>query len=245
VASELTAEAAEAAETVVAVAGLDVSYGRRQVLFDVGVEAARGEIVAVLGHNGAGKTTLLHAIAGLVPRSDGSIQLGGEPLARNPRTIPGAVALVPAERCVFRPLSVRDNLRLGASERETQTPYADKLAEVVELFPVLGERLDQKAGTMSGGQQRMLGVAIALMREPDLLLLDEPSLGLAPAVAESIFAAVTELCRTRGLAVLVVEQSVHLALRVSDRAYVIRNGHVIVAATSEQLREREQLWELF
>jgi branched-chain amino acid transport system ATP-binding protein len=229
----------------VTVADLNVSYGRRQVLFDVAVEAAKGEVVAILGHNGAGKTTLLRAMSGLIDPSAGTVAHGGRPLARRAGRIADGVALVPAERCVFPPLSVQDNLRLGARHGGAGTAYADRVAMVTELFPILGERLTQKAGTMSGGQQRALGVAVALMREPDLLLLDEPSLGLAPAVAESIFSAIERLCRTQGLTVVVVEQNVHLALGMSDRAYVLRNGHVIVTEASRQLRDREHLWELF
>ena len=230
-----------AVRPVLRAASVSVSYGRRQVLFDVSVEVAPGEVVCVVGHNGAGKTTLLNAIAGTVPAS-GVIELAGE--TSRGRGVPPGLALVPSEGCVFPTLSVRDNLRLGGRDSHGEE-FQRRFDHAVGLFPILADRLGQTAGSMSGGEQRMLGVAIGLMRSPELLLLDEPSIGLAPAVTDTLFETISRLARSEGVSVLLVEQSIIKALAIADRAQVMRSGRIIVEAAGSELSSRADLWELF
>lgn len=230
-----------ATKPVLRAESVSVSYGRRQVLFDVSVAVNPSEVVCVVGHNGAGKTSLLNAIAGIVPAA-GTIELGGEP--RRGRGVPDRLGLVPSEGCVFPTLSVRDNLRLGGKGTGGEE-FERRFEHAVELFPILSDRLGQAAGSMSGGEQRMLGIAVALMRKPELLLLDEPSIGLAPAIADAVFETVARLAREEGVAVLLVEQSIVKALAIADRAQVMRSGRVIAEATGSELGARADLWELF
>jgi branched-chain amino acid transport system ATP-binding protein len=220
---------------------ITASYGRRQVLFDVTVRVDVGEVVCVVGHNGAGKTTLLNAIAGLIS-GGGTVDFAAG--ADRVAGIPSCLGLVPSDNCVFPSLSVRDNLRLGG-RAASAADFKERFDRIVSLFPILEPRLDQAAGTMSGGEQRMLGLAIALMRRPSVLLLDEPSLGLSPAVANTLFEKVSSLAKDDGIAVLLVEQSIVKALAISDRALVIRSGHVIHEGAASELAARADIWELF
>ena len=214
-------------------------YGAVQALRGVSLEVAEGEIVAVLGANGAGKTTTLRAISGTVRRS-GSIRLAGKQLRGGPESAARAgVAHVPEGRGTFSELSVLENLRLGAyTRRGSVTAEIDRVAE---WFPWLVERGGQQAGTLSGGEQQMLALARALMARPRLLLLDEPSLGLAPLVVREIFRIVRELNEREGLTVLVVEQDARIALAAAHRAYVLEVGEVKVTGTSADLRGNESL----
>jgi len=214
-------------------------YGAVQALRGVSLEVAEGEIVAVLGANGAGKTTTLRAISGTVRRS-GSIRLAGKQLRGGPESAARAgVAHVPEGRGTFSELSVLENLRLGAyTRRGSVTAEIDRVAE---WFPWLVERGGQQAGTLSGGEQQMLALARALMARPRLLLLDEPSLGLAPLVVREIFRIVRELNEREGLTVLVVEQDARIALAAAHRAYVLEVGEVKVTGTSADLRGNESV----
>ncbi len=236
-----------AREKLVEVEGLRAGYGRRQVLSDVDLHIDLGEIVGMFGHNGAGKTTALKSIYGQVRPTGGSIRLAGEDITRSPcaRNVKRGMAYAAAEHFVFGELSVLDNLRLGAHLESSRTVKQERLKRVYEIFPTLEERTAQAAGTMSGGQQRMLSIGIALMSRPRLLLLDEPSLGLSPALVGQVMAVVGQLAREESLSVLLVEQNVVNTLPVIDRAYFMRSGRIILDETAEQLRRRESYWDLF
>ncbi|MDX6508165.1 MAG: branched-chain amino acid transport system ATP-binding protein [Gaiellaceae bacterium] len=213
-------------------------YGPVSALHGVSLHVDEGEAVAVLGANGAGKTTTLRAVSGTVRRG-GRIAFGGKSIARrSPEAIARAgIAHVPEGRGTLTELTVRENLRLGAYTRRDRQGVAEDEQRVLGYFPRLGERAAQRAGTLSGGEQQMLALARALMLRPRLLLLDEPSLGLAPLVVAEIFRIVRELNEQQGLAVLVVEQNAALALEASSRAYVLEVGRVAVEDASTDLRK--------
>ena len=219
---------------------VEARYGPVKALHGVSLEVAEGEIVAVLGANGAGKTTTLRAVSGTVRRS-GEILFAGSRLPRAPEAVARqGVAHVPEGRGTFAELSVRDNLRLGAYTRRGRDSRED-LKRVYAFFPRLEERLDQQAGTLSGGEQQMLALGRAMMARPRLLLLDEPSLGLAPLVVKEIFATLARMNGEEGVTVVVVEQNAHLALASSARAYVLEVGRVAVSGSSEELRRAESV----
>jgi branched-chain amino acid transport system ATP-binding protein len=217
------------------------------VVFDVDLTVHEGEIVGVLGHNGSGKTTTIRTILGLNPVIGGRIEFKGRDATRsNSRVnVKAGMAMIPSERFVFADLSVDDNLLLGAANDPDQDRRARRLELVRKLFPILVERSGQLTGTMSGGQQRMVSLGTALMASPTLLMLDEPSLGLAPAVVHQIFDTVRRLADEEGLAVLLLEQNVGQALRIVDRVYVMRSGRVILEESAEEMRNRDSYWELF
>ncbi|MDC7788337.1 ABC transporter ATP-binding protein [Rhodoplanes sp. TEM] len=207
--------------------GLSSAYGRIEVLHGVSLDVSAGEIVALVGSNGAGKTTLLRTLSGVQPATGGRILFDGEDIGRLPphaRVVRGIVQS-PEGRQVFGPLSVEDNLRLGAFRRWDDTVKA-RLEAVYAMFPVLSERRRTAASSLSGGQQQMLAIGRALMAQPKLLLLDEPSLGLAPLLVDQILAAVVDL-KSRGITVLLVEQNASAALAIADRGYVLEVGHVV------------------
>jgi branched-chain amino acid transport system ATP-binding protein len=213
---------------LLSVRGLQVSYGAVQALRGVDLDIAAGEIVTLIGANGAGKSTLMRAISGLVPAKGGTAKYAGRPLDGVPahRRVALGIAQSPEGRQVFADQSVQDNLLLGAYLRRGSDPsVASDLEFQFTLFPRLKERRHQSAGTLSGGEQQMLAIGRALMTKPTLLLLDEPSLGLAPLVVKEIFAAVHSL-KNRGLAVLLVEQMANHALRIADRAYILKTGSI-------------------
>jgi branched-chain amino acid transport system ATP-binding protein len=214
-------------------------YGAVRALHGVSLAVDEGELVAVLGANGAGKTTTLRAVSGTV-RRDGEILYAGRKLARRPEaTARAGIAHVPEGRGTFMELSVWDNLRLGAYTR--RSGLKEDAARVFDFFPRLEERRDQQAGTLSGGEQQMLALGRALMARPRLLLLDEPSLGLAPLVVREIFVALERMRAEDGVAVLVVEQNARLALRAAQRAYVLEVGRVVVEGAAEELRRNESI----
>jgi branched-chain amino acid transport system ATP-binding protein len=211
------------------------SYGRIEALHGVSIEVARGEIVTLLGANGAGKTTLIRAISGVQAISAGQIRFDDRPLegvSAHARVALG-IAQVPEGRQVFAPLSVEDNLRLGAWPRRNARLDAE-LASVYELFPVLASRRRISAGMLSGGEQQMLAIGRALMAKPRLLLLDEPSMGLAPILVEQILDVVRGL-KEAGLTVLLVEQNARAALAIADRGYVIETGRIATSGSSDEL----------
>lgn len=231
---------------MLSVADLGSGYGRVQVLHGVTLEVARGEIVALLGSNGTGKTTLLRAISGVQPLRGGTVSLDGVDLTRVPphaRVAQGLVQ-VPEGRQVFAPLSVEDNLRLGAYRRAPANGVEAALAHVFDLFPVLAERKRLLAGDLSGGQQQMLALGRAMMAAPRMLLLDEPSMGLAPIVVEQILAAVQRL-NGEGVTILLVEQNAHAALRIADRAYVLENGAIALEGRSAELAHDPRVREAY
>ncbi|HSL95061.1 MAG TPA: ABC transporter ATP-binding protein [Thermoleophilia bacterium] len=228
--------------------GVHAGYGRAAVLHGIDLTVAEGEVVAVIGANGAGKSTLLKAIVGLVGVSAGTVAYRGAPVgtARPERLVRDGLALVPEGRLLFGPMTVRENLALGAygAGRQRKAATAEALARVHALFPVLEERAAQPAETLSGGEQQMLAVGRALMSQPRLLLLDEPSLGLAPKVIAEIFAALDEL-RAEGLTILLVEQDARLALRHADRGYVMRTGRVVLEGPSADLLADESVQTIY
>src|ERR687892_1019163 len=215
------------------VADLSAGYLGENVVHQVSFAAAEGEAVAVIGSNGAGKTTLFRAVCGLLRPSHGSVRFDGRPITRSRAhdIARGGLAYVPAERHLFPEMTVAENLDLGAFPRR---PGAERRALVLELFPRLAERRRQRAGTLSGGEQQMLAVGRALMSEPRVLLLDEPTTGLAPLLAKAVYEALAVL-RERGLTILVTEQQVPLAMAFSDRGYVLENGFIRLEGTTEQL----------
>ncbi len=225
------------ATPVLAIEGLHAGYGRVEVLRGIDLVVGAGEVVTLIGANGAGKSTLLKAIVGLVHPSGGTVRLRGEDITRirPEQAVRRGVALVPEGRLLFGPMTVRENLDLGAQSRRlsAEALRAD-VERVFELFPVLSERAAQSAETLSGGEQQMLAVGRALMADPALLLLDEPSLGLAPKVIAEIFSALDTL-RASGLTILLVEQDAKLALRHADRGYVMRTGAVALSGSAADL----------
>lgn len=219
---------------------LSTFYGPIRALNQVNLDVRPGEIVALIGANGAGKTTLLNTISGLLAPRQGRIIFEGRDIAgRPPETVVRTgISLVPERRQIFATLSVRDNLLLGAyhrSRREGNLLPAD-IASMFDLFPILGKRCAQMGGTLSGGEQQMLALARGLMSKPRLLLLDEPSVGLAPLMVGEILRIVAEL-RTRGTTILLVEQNARAALRVADRGYLLDNGRIVLEGTANELTE--------
>lgn len=214
--------------------GLASGYGRIKALYDVSLEVKRGEIVALVGANGAGKTTLLKAISGVQPVSAGQVLLDGVAIERTPayRRVRLGLALVPEGRQIFAPLTVEDNLRIGAWTRKENV--SDDLEQVYTYFPILKDFRNRLAGSLSGGQQQMLAVGRALMAKPQMLLLDEPSMGLAPLVFRQIFSVLKSI-REAGVTVFVVEQNVNAALQMVDRAYVLEMGRVTLEGTGREL----------
>ena len=216
-----------------AVEGLSAGYLGENVVRDVSFSVVEGEAVAVIGSNGAGKTTLFRSICGMMPMSSGSVRLAGRPIAglAAHRISRAGLAYVPAERHLFPEMSVRENLLLGAFPGR---PSPERMELVLELFPRLAERQRQHAGTMSGGEQQMVAVGRALMSEPAVLMLDEPTTGLAPKLAAEAYEALGRL-RDQGLTIVVAEQQVPLALRLAHRGYVLENGRIELAGTSDEL----------
>jgi len=219
------------------VKNVDARYGPVKALHGVSLEVGEGELVAVMGANGAGKTTTLRAISGTVRRT-GEVVFAGEKLPRRPDvTARAGIAHVPEGRGTFTELSVWDNLRLGAYTCRGRSK--EDAQRVFDFFPVLGERRNQQAGTLSGGEQQMLALGRAMMARPKLLLLDEPSLGLAPLLVREIFEALERMKGETGMSVLVVEQNANLALAHASRAYVLEVGRIVVTGTSDELGKNE------
>ena len=213
-------------------------YDRIEALKGVSLEVEEGEIVTLIGSNGAGKSTTLRSISGLTPPSQGSIRFAGEELVETPaqEIVRLGISQSPEGRHVFPRMTVRENLELGAFLRRDKDGTRRDMSRVYELFPRLEERESQKAGTMSGGEQQMLAIGRALMAEPRLLLLDEPSMGLAPILVERIYETIEEI-NQQGTTILLVEQNANFALEVSSRGYVLETGKVALADVSERLRE--------
>jgi branched-chain amino acid transport system ATP-binding protein len=227
---------------MLSVEGLNVFYGLAQALWNVSLQVNRGEIVSIIGSNGAGKSTTLKTIAGLLRPKSGSIKFDGSELSRTPphKIIEKGIALVPEGRWLFPVMTVQENLELGAYTKEARRHLRDRFEEVFNLFPILKERRKQLAGTLSGGEQQMLAIARALMSRPKLLMLDEPSLGLAPSIVRKVF-EVIERINEGGVAILLVEQNVHHALNISDRGYVLENGRIALSGRSDELLENEHV----
>jgi branched-chain amino acid transport system ATP-binding protein len=223
--------------TLLEVRDLHASYGQSHVLHGIDLDVGDGDVVAVLGANGAGKTTTMRALTGQV-RTRGTIRLAGEDVAdKGPEALARrGVALVPQGRGTFVNFTVEENLRLGAHVRRDERVRSD-IERMYEQFPVLGERQGQRAGQLSGGEQQMLAIARALMLQPRLLLLDEPSLGLAPMITQEVFQAIAALNRDEGTSIVLVEQNANLALDLADVAYVLEAGRIVMRGTPEEVRD--------
>ena len=224
-------------EALLKIAGLTAHYGPIQALHGISLEVKPGELVAIVGANGAGKTTLLLTLSGVQRASGGSISFDDREISRmaSHKIVQSGICHVPEGRQVFAPLSVEDNLRLGGySLRPDQDLLDQELDGIYQLFPILKEKRKQTAGTLSGGQQQMLAIGRALLGRPRLLLLDEPSMGLAPLLVEEIFRVIREL-NDKGVTILLVEQNANAALRIADRGYVLETGRVILGAAADEL----------
>jgi len=221
-------------------------YGTFQALFDVSLEVRRGEAVGVIGPNGAGKTTLMRVISGLIRPTGGSIVMEGIDLIATPahRIVGAGIAHVPESRRLFPRMSVEDNLRMGGFMPAARPKARQRLDFVYELFPRLRERRNQLAGSMSGGEQQMCAIGRALMSDPRLLLLDEPSAGLAPVIVQQVFELLKRI-RAGGLTVLIVEQNVQQVLRVADRAYLLKAGSIRAAGTAAELLNSETIRQAY
>ncbi|MEC5161795.1 MULTISPECIES: ABC transporter ATP-binding protein [unclassified Janthinobacterium] len=226
---------------VLEIKGLTSHYGRIQALHGVDIEVRKGQLVALVGANGAGKTTLLRAISGVQPISGGGIRFGADDISRMraDKRVRAGICQVPEGRQVFGPMSVEDNLRLGAFTRP-QRDVAGDMQRMFQLFPILKEKRLLPAGTLSGGQQQMLAMARALMGRPQLLLLDEPSMGLAPLLIAEVFRVVQEL-RDQGMTIFLVEQNAHAALSIADVGYVIETGAITLSGPGPELLKNEQV----
>jgi branched-chain amino acid transport system ATP-binding protein len=231
---------------VLTVEGLDVYYGAVHALKGVSVRAELGEIVTLIGANGAGKSTLLRTISGLVPPKSGKIAFEGKDITKMPaHEIVGlGISQSPEGRMVFANLSVADNLELGAYRRKDKAGIAADRDHMFQLFPRLLERRKQSAGTLSGGEQQMLAIARALMSKPRLLLLDEPSLGLAPLLVREIFRTIQSI-NERGVTVLLVEQNAHMALTIARRGYVLETGRVVLEDKADRLLQNTQVKDAY
>jgi len=223
------------------VKNIRVSYDHIPAIHDVSFRVDMGEIVTIVGSNGASKTTIIRAIAGILRLDHGEIRFLDEPIEKLPsyERVARGISLVPEGRHIFGKLSVHDNLLLGAHLETSPEEIQRRLEQAYELFPRLRERRGQKAGTLSGGEQQMLAIARGLMANPKLLMLDEPSLGLMPKLVTQVFDVIDQLREERGLTILLVEQNVYNALELSDRAYVIQNGRVVIEGKGEELLESD------
>lgn len=222
---------------------LTVRYGGIEALHGISLSVPRGSIVTLIGANGAGKSTTLRTISGLVPAASGTIRFDGKEISGWPahRVVAEGLAHVPEGRLVFPELSVKENLRMGAYLRRDRKGIAADLDWVCDFFPRLRERITQQAGTLSGGEQQMLAIGRALMGRPGFLMLDEPSLGIAPLLTETIFARLVDLNRDRGMTMLLVEQNASLALKVSHHAYVLESGRIHLEGPSSEVRNRPEV----
>ncbi len=227
--------------------GLDHSYGRHRALHDVSIRVRSGEVVAILGANGAGKTTLLNAVAGLLRPSGGSIRFRGNELIglAAHRIVEQGIATVTETRHLFGPMSVIENLSLGAFTHATREAAPAQMAQVFELFPRLAERRRQPVRTMSGGEQQMVAVGRALMARPSLLLLDEPSLGLAPLIATELFVALERIARKGDTSILMVEQNARRALKMADRGYLLALSRIVGEGSAKSLAQDKAVAESY
>ena len=212
---------------------LSVSYGHVDALHGVNITVPTGKIVSVIGSNGAGKTSLVNTISGLVKAQSGEMIFNGEPLPKQcHKVVAKGVVQVPEGRKVFAGLTVQENLIMGSSQ--LRKPFKEMEAEIYKLFPRLGERKSQQAGTLSGGEQQMLAIGRAMMSEPEFIMFDEPSMGLAPVIVKQVFKIIKEI-NARGTTVLLIEQNARQALGISDYTYVLENGHIILEGPSKQM----------
>jgi branched-chain amino acid transport system ATP-binding protein len=230
------------------VEGLEAGYGKKTVLQGVSFRVDEGEVVALLGHNGAGKSTTLKTILGLLPARSGQVRFGGRVWANGDpaENVRRGIALVPQGRGVFPDLTVVENLALGAYTQADRAGINRRMNEILELFPILAERRDQLVGTMSGGQQQMVAVGTALMQRPRLMMMDEPSIGLAPVLVQRVLETAVEINRRFGTAIVLVEQNIKTALGMARRAYVMKSGRIVLEKPAALLlAAKDSWWELY
>lgn len=229
------------------VKNLEAGYGKKQVLHDVSFCINEGEIVSLIGHNGAGKSTTLQATFGLLKPFGGQVIYKGKDISLEPpkTKLESGIYHIPQEKFLFEDLAVKDNLELSSFTMKDQSNIPNKLQEMYGLFPVLNSRQNQLAGTLSGGERRLLGIAMGLLREPQLLMLDEPSSGLSPIAFQKVIEVIKNINQTQKTAVLLVEQNVKSAFKISERVYVMKAGAIILEETGQKLLERDEWWDLF
>lgn len=222
---------------------INTFYGSIQALFDVSLEVREGEIITLLGANGAGKTTTLMSICGVVKPLSGEVYFQGKPITHlsTDKIVSMGIVQVPEGRLIFPRLTVQENLELGAYLRKDKKGIKEDMERVFHIFPILKERRYQKGGTLSGGEQQMLAIARALMARPKLLLMDEPSLGLAPIVIQNIFEIIKMLNREQNTTIFLVEQNAHQALKIAHRGYVMENGRIVMEDKAENLLNNEEI----
>lgn len=222
---------------------INAFYGDVQTLFDVSMKIDEGEIVTILGSNGAGKTTLVKTICNLLPVRSGEIYYREKRIDKSPayQRVEMGISLVPEGRRLFPDMSIMDNLLLGAYSLKDKKQIKDNLEWVISLFPWLKEREKQSAGTLSGGEQQMCAIARGLMIRPKLVIFDEPSLGLAPVIVDQIFETLAKITKDNESTILLIEQNAQTALEISDRGYVLENGHIVLEGTSEELLTSEEI----
>ena len=221
---------------------VNAGYGDLKVLYNISLHVEKGEVVSLVGSNGAGKTTLLQIISGIVPIESGGISFEGNDLLKVPshERVKLGIAHIPQGRGIFGTLTVKENLIIGGYSKRVRKNVDDNMRIAFDAFPILEERQDQMAGSLSGGQQQMLAIARALMMEPKILMLDEPSLGLAPILVEEVFNIISDVAK-KGISILIVEQNLFQALGVADRGYVIETGRIVLEGTSKELLENEMI----
>lgn len=225
---------------------VSAGYGDLKVLFDVSIHVDKGEVVSLVGPNGAGKTTLLNIISGFVPITGGTVKYNGQELTKvkTSKRAEMGIAHIPQGRGILDTLTVKENLILGAYNKKSKPNLEKNLKAQFKQFPILDERQNQLAGSLSGGQQQMLSIARALMQEPDLLILDEPSLGLAPIVVKDMFKIISEVAK-QGMGILIVEQNLTQALSVASRGYVFESGHVVLEGSSDELLNNKDIQKAY
>jgi len=231
---------------MLSLSNVHVSYGPIKAVRDVSIEVKEGEIVALLGPNGAGKTSLISSVVGLAPIASGRIAFDGHEISREPTEaiVARGLTLTPEGRRVFADLTVGENLRLGAASRRDKAGIAEDLEKYLELFPILRKRYASRARMLSGGEQQMLAIARSLMSRPKMLMLDEPSLGLAPRIVDQIFELLSSL-RSQGLTMLIVEQNANEALSLANSAYVVASGALVFSGTASALKASGEVMEMY
>ena len=229
------------------ISNLDVFYGDLQILWGISLMVKDGEVVSILGSNGAGKTTLLKTICGVIKPRRGTILLDGKRIDSQPpnRIVGYGIMYVPEGRGVFPKMTVYDNLMMGAYTKNARKNSKETLKIVFELFPILKERRNQPAGTLSGGEQQMLAIGRALMAQPSLLLLDEPSMGLSPMITSKVYESIVEIKKSQDLTILLVEQDVLRALSVSERCYLMESGRIVLEGRSEEIKRDENIRKVY
>lgn len=222
---------------------VDVAYGDAQVLFDVSMDIQDGELVSVIGANGAGKTTLLRTISGILKPRSGSVTFQNKPISAAPphQIVAGGIVQVPEGRLLFPNMSVRENLRLGAYLDKDKAAIEKRMEQVQDMFPILKERSEQMAGTLSGGEQQMAAIGRGLMADPKLLMLDEPSLGLSPKLVQQVFELVCRINQELGVTILLVEQNVRLSCEISSRSFVLENGRIVLFGPGQEMLANEHV----